>query len=107
MEKMNTMKFEPMKDKSRQVKEILTQVHGALSEKGYDPVSQFVGYFMSGDPTYITSHSIPENLVVMTGITDEMLRGAPQLKEALEEAARLKLESSELKREIFKLQNKR
>lgn len=38
------------------VREILETVSRALEEKGYDPVRQIVGYIMSGDPTYITSH---------------------------------------------------
>ena len=36
--------------------EILQQVYAALQEKGYDPINQLVGYLMSGDPVYITSH---------------------------------------------------
>ena len=83
MEKMNTMKFEPMKDKSRQVKEILTQVHGALSEKGYDPVSQFVGYFMSGDPTYITSHNNARGIIArveLDEIMEELIKSYLDIK---------------------------
>lgn len=38
-------------------KEILQQVYAALQEKGYDPINQLVGYLMSGDPVYITSHN--------------------------------------------------
>lgn len=38
------------------VSEVLSSVYEALSEKGYNPVSQIVGYIMSGDPTYITNH---------------------------------------------------
>ena len=38
------------------VKKILEEVYDALTEKGYNPVNQIVGYIMSGDPTYITSH---------------------------------------------------
>ncbi len=41
---------------SRLIKEIIGEVYDALSEKGYNPVSQIVGYIMSGDPTFITSH---------------------------------------------------
>ncbi|HLS89856.1 MAG TPA: IreB family regulatory phosphoprotein [Limnochordia bacterium] len=39
------------------VKEILQRVHAALEEKGYRPVDQIVGYLVSGDPAYITSHN--------------------------------------------------
>ena len=38
--------------------EVLQSVYSALVEKGYDPINQIVGYVMSGDPTYITSHKI-------------------------------------------------
>lgn len=38
------------------VKDVLSSVYAALTEKGYNPVNQIVGYIMSGDPTYITSH---------------------------------------------------
>lgn len=38
------------------VKEVLQSVYEAMTEKGYNPVNQIVGYIMSGDPTYITSH---------------------------------------------------
>ena len=39
------------------VREVLTFVYRALEQKGYDPVSQLVGYLLSGDPTYITNHA--------------------------------------------------
>lgn len=51
-----TMKFDIAKDNRSEAKEIMTLVYGALEEKGYNPVSQIVGYILSGDPTYITSH---------------------------------------------------
>ena len=38
-------------------REVLQQVYAALQEKGYDPINQMVGYLMSGDPVYITSHN--------------------------------------------------
>ena len=44
------------------VSDILEQVYEALSEKGYNPVSQIVGYVMSGDPTYITSYKNARSL---------------------------------------------
>ncbi|HHW11226.1 MAG TPA: IreB family regulatory phosphoprotein [Firmicutes bacterium] len=43
-------------DAAPSVKQILTQVAGALKEKGYRPVDQIVGYLITGDPAYITSH---------------------------------------------------
>ena len=39
-----------------EVKEILVTVFDALRDKGYNPINQIVGYILSGDPTYITSH---------------------------------------------------
>ena len=51
-----TMNFKVERDKNNQTKEILKQVYDALKEKGYNPINQIVGYILSGDPTYITSH---------------------------------------------------
>lgn len=45
------------------VRRVLTQVYRALQEKGYDPVSQLIGYLLSGDPTYITSHGGARSLI--------------------------------------------
>ncbi len=50
-----TMKFDFDTELKDEVKEILTTVHQALVEKGYNPVNQMVGFLLSGDPTYITS----------------------------------------------------
>lgn len=44
-------------------REVLRKVYEALSEKGYNPVQQIVGYLLSGDPVYITSHNGARNLV--------------------------------------------
>ena len=44
-------------------KEILQEVYRALSEKGYDPINQIVGYLISGDPAYITSYHNARNLM--------------------------------------------
>lgn len=46
------------------VSQVLEQVYMALSEKGYNPVNQIVGYIMSGDPTYITSHKSARSLIM-------------------------------------------
>ena len=53
----NTQYFKPIKDQDRVVKDTIADGYNALTEKGYNPVSQIVGYIMSGDPTYITSHN--------------------------------------------------
>ena len=44
--------------------EVLQAVYSALVEKGYDPINQIVGYVMSGDPTYITSHNNARSLIM-------------------------------------------
>ena len=46
------------------VKVVLSTVYEALTEKGYNPISQIVGYIMSGDPTYITSHKGARSLIM-------------------------------------------
>lgn len=58
-----TSVFVPQKEEDKKVKEIMQQVVVALKEKGYEPVSQIVGYILSGDPTYITSHNGARALV--------------------------------------------
>ena len=52
----NTQYFKVEKEPELKVGDVLAIVYRALSEKGYNPVNQIVGYIMSGDPTYITSH---------------------------------------------------
>ena len=46
-----------------EVHDILVQVYGALQDKGYNPINQIVGYILSGDPTYITSHMNARTLI--------------------------------------------
>lgn len=58
-----TMMFKSQKDNTLETKEILFQVHEALKEKGYDPINQIIGYILSGDPTYITSHNNARSLI--------------------------------------------
>ncbi|HHY64207.1 MAG TPA: IreB family regulatory phosphoprotein [Clostridiaceae bacterium] len=58
-----TMKFDVNKEKSNRAREIMVNVYQALKEKGYNPISQIVGYIMSGDPTYITSHNNARSLI--------------------------------------------
>ena len=60
----NTQYFTVEKEQMIQVKDILKMVYKALSEKGYNPVNQIVGYIMSGDPTYITSHNNARSLIM-------------------------------------------
>lgn len=58
-----TMNFKMEIDKNLEVKEILKEVYQALEDKGYNPVNQIVGYILSGDPTYITSHNDARNKI--------------------------------------------
>lgn len=52
-----TMNFSVETDKNVKAREVLKKVYDALKEKGYNPINQLVGYIMSGDPSYITSHN--------------------------------------------------
>lgn len=53
-----TMKFKrKMDDEVYQAKDVFSVVYDALKEKGYNPINQIVGYLLSGDPAYITSHN--------------------------------------------------
>ena len=58
-----TIMFEVDSEKSQKIDEVMRNVHKALVEKGYNPVNQIVGYVMSGDPTYITSHREARNAI--------------------------------------------
>ena len=60
----NTQYFKVNTDPEYRVKEILDTVYDAMAEKGYNPVNQIVGYIMSGDPTYITSHNNARSLIM-------------------------------------------
>ena len=60
----NTQFFRTVQDNKLDVSEVLEQVYAALTEKGYNPVSQIVGYIMSGDPTYITSYNGARSLIM-------------------------------------------
>ena len=59
----NTQYFKVQKDQDIEVKDVVEQVYRASIEKGYNPVNQIVGYIMSGDPTYITSHKGARSLI--------------------------------------------
>ncbi len=59
----NTRYFQAVPD-NQDVSEILQKVYTALEEKGYNPVNQIVGYIMSGDPTFITSHKNARSLIM-------------------------------------------
>ncbi|MCI8852405.1 MAG: IreB family regulatory phosphoprotein [Lachnospiraceae bacterium] len=60
----NTQNFRVQSESENRVGDILQQVYKAMTEKGYNPVNQIVGYIMSGDPTYITSHNNARSLIM-------------------------------------------
>ena len=64
MEMDKTMNFRLERDKNLKTKETLKQVYDEKKKKGYNPVNQIVGYIMSGDPTYITSHNNARSLIM-------------------------------------------
>lgn len=71
----NTQYFRAPIDASLDVSQILERVYKALVEKGYNPVNQIVGYIMSGDPTYITSHNNARSLIMRVE-RDELIEEA-------------------------------
>ena len=60
----DTQFFQTVQENKMDVDQVLDLVYTALSEKGYNPVNQIVGYVMSGDPTYITSHKNARSLIM-------------------------------------------
>lgn len=58
-----TIRFKIQKSSPEEMKEVLTQVYSALKEKGYNPINQIVGYILSEDPTYITTHNNARSLI--------------------------------------------
>ncbi len=55
--------FSIYSEKDEEIKQILQDVYDALKEKGYDPINQIVGYILSEDPTYITTHQGARNKI--------------------------------------------
>ena len=77
MDVQNTQYFRAVQEKKMDVKEVLRRVYEALNEKGYNPLNQIVGYVMSGDPTYITSHKSARSLIMKVErdeIVEELLK---------------------------------
>ena len=58
-----TVMFKMRVDAELNTRDVLRHVYGALKEKGYSPINQIVGYLLSGDPAYITSHQNARNLI--------------------------------------------
>ena len=59
----NTIKFTVPSDEQQNMRRILRSVYDALSEKGYNPINQIVGYILSEDPTYITNYNNARSLI--------------------------------------------
>ena len=77
MGRNNTQFFHVVKEQEYDVASILKDVYEALTEKGYNPVNQIVGYIMSGDPPYITSHNGARSLIMKLErdeLVEEMLK---------------------------------
>ena len=73
----DTQFFQTVQENKMDVSQVLELVYNALSEKGYNPVNQIVGYVMSGDPTYITSHKSARSLIMKVErdeIVEELLK---------------------------------
>ena len=71
--KNNTIKFTVPVDTNDEMKAILSQVYRSLTEKGYNPINQIVGYILSEDPTYITNHNNARSLICKLD-RDELLQ---------------------------------
>ena len=69
----NTIKFSTVVENTEEMKHILTQVYRSLTEKGYNPINQIVGYILSEDPTYITNHNNARALICKLD-RDELLQ---------------------------------
>ena len=67
-----TRKFKITMDKDAEIRHILTTVYQALEEKGYNPINQIVGYILTEEPTYITSHNNARSLITKID-RDELL----------------------------------
>ena len=59
----NTITFSLGNDREKEIRAIMLEVFTALKEKGYNPINQIVGYLLSEDPTYITTHNNARNLI--------------------------------------------
>lgn len=59
-----TIQFKLQGEKDSQIKTMLAQVYAALEEKGYNPISQIVGYILSEDPAYITTYNNARSIIM-------------------------------------------
>lgn len=63
MTEMNTQKFTVPSDDKENMRRILRSVYEALTEKGYNPINQIVGYLLTEDPTYITNYDSARSMI--------------------------------------------
>jgi len=73
----NTLVYTAEKPKERTTKDILTEVYNSLESRGYNALDQMVGYILSGDPSYITSHNNARNMIShidRDDLVEEMLK---------------------------------
>jgi uncharacterized protein (UPF0297 family) len=80
----NTQFFKVQPEQTIEVSEVLAQVYSALIDKGYNAVNRIVGYIMSGDPTYITSHRNARSLIMKVErdeLVEEMLKNYIEVKD--------------------------
>lgn len=78
MDSRNTLLFDSLsKTEQKTPRQILEEVYTALDERGYNAVDQIVGYLLSGDPSYITSHNNARNIIRQIDrddLAEEMVR---------------------------------
>ena len=77
MDKRNTIMYNADKLDRKSTADLLSEVYDALDERGYNAVDQMVGYILSGDPSYITSHKNARNIICKLerdAIVEERLR---------------------------------
>ena len=58
-----TIQFSIKDEREEEMRQTMLTVYNALKEKGYNPISQIVGYILSEDPTYITTHNNARSLI--------------------------------------------
>lgn len=83
MDRLNKTQLFKIEDQPVSVSEVIEQVYCALTEKGYNAVNQIVGYIMSGDPTYITSHNNARSLIMKVErdeLVEEFLKNYIEVK---------------------------
>jgi uncharacterized protein (UPF0297 family) len=80
----DTMPFTPLSERDDSAEDIIMRVYQALKAKGYDPITQIVGFLISGDPTYITNHNGARSLICRLerdDIMEELVRAYIEARE--------------------------